>query len=154
MPLLHKYTTNYFEQILEATAQEKEAEQPLTSHFHYHPNKTCGTRKTCWRGKDGLISVGRPARSYSHQFCVDSECSLEGLPRAMDDRDGWRERIREIHAVSMTWWGLEFASINRLFKLISKYSKPEKYDVRLVFVEFLRYNEKVGSCRSTDFGLN
>ena len=59
----------------------------------------------CWRSKDELISdirrgttwnrrpnVGRPATSYIKELCVDTGCSLEDLPEAMNDRDGWRER--------------------------------------------------------------
>ena len=36
-------------------------------------------------------SIGRPTRPYLHQFCVDTRYSLANLPRAMDDRDRWRE---------------------------------------------------------------
>ena len=42
----------------------------------------------------GRASVGRPAITNLHQLCVDTGCSLEDLPAAMDDRDGWRERER------------------------------------------------------------
>ena len=45
----------------------------------------------------------RPARTYIQQLCADTGYSLEGLQGAMDDRDWSRERIREIHAGSMTW---------------------------------------------------
>ena len=57
----------------------------------------------CWRSKGELISyirswtplhgrakVGRPARTYIQQLSADTEYSLEDLPEAMDDRDGWR----------------------------------------------------------------
>ena len=60
-----------------------------------------------WRSKDKLISdvllwtsihgrtrAGRPERTYPHQLCADTVCSLEDLPGAMDDRDG-EERERE-----------------------------------------------------------
>ena len=70
-----------------------------------------------WRSKDELISdillwthsngrakVGLPARTYLQQLCADTGCSLEDFPEAMDDRDGWRERVREIRAGSVTWW--------------------------------------------------
>ena len=74
----------------------------------------------CWRSKDRLISnillwtpshgwekVGQPARTYIQQLCADTGCSLEDLPEAMDDRDGWQERVGEIHASSATWcWWL------------------------------------------------
>ena len=55
----------------------------------------------CWRSRDDLISevlrwtpshgrakAGRPARTYILQLCVDTGCSLEDLPEAMNDRDG------------------------------------------------------------------
>ena len=71
----------------------------------------------CWRSKDEFISdvllwipshgrakVGWPARTYIQQLWADTRCSLEDLPRAMDDRDRWRERFREIRASSVTWW--------------------------------------------------
>ena len=70
-----------------------------------------------WRNKDELISdvflwthsyerakVGRLDRTYLQQPCADTGCSLEDLSGAMDDRDGWRKRVREIRASSTTWW--------------------------------------------------
>ena len=35
---------------------------------------------------------------YTQQLCADTGCSLEDPPRAMDNRDGLRERVRDIHA--------------------------------------------------------
>ena len=71
----------------------------------------------CWRSKDELISdillwtlshgrtkVGRPARTYIQKLCADTGYNLEDLLGAMDDRDGWRERVREIRAGGTTWW--------------------------------------------------
>ena len=49
--------------------------------------------------------VGWPARTYLQQLCANTGCSLEDLPGAMDDRDGWWERVREICVSSETsWW--------------------------------------------------
>ena len=72
----------------------------------YHPSqKQSKFRRTrhaeyCWRSKDELISdvllwtpsqgrasVGRLARTYLQQRCTDTECSLEDMLEAMDDRD-------------------------------------------------------------------
>ena len=39
------------------------------------------------------------ARTYIQQLC-----SFEDLPEAMDDWEGWYERVRETHADGMTWW--------------------------------------------------
>ena len=71
----------------------------------------------CWRSRDELISdvllwtptyrrakVGRPARTYIQQLCDDTGCSPEDLPEAMNDREKWRERVRDIRASGTTWW--------------------------------------------------
>ena len=52
----------------------------------------------------GRAKVGRPARTYTEQLCADTGCSPEDLPEAMDDREGWRERVRDIRADGATWW--------------------------------------------------
>ena len=40
--------------------------------------------------------AGRPARTYIQQLCEDTGCSPEDLPEAMNDREEWWERIRDI----------------------------------------------------------
>ena len=77
------------------------------------------TRHTghCWRSGDELISdvllwtpwhgrakAGRLTRTYIQQLCADTGCSLEGQLKAMDDREGWWERFREIYADGAIWW--------------------------------------------------
>ena len=77
------------------------------------------TRKAeyCWRSRDKLISdvllwtpshgrakAGRPARTYIQQLSVDTGCSPEDLLKAIDDREVWRERVRNIYADGMSWW--------------------------------------------------
>ena len=88
--------------------------------------KTIQVRRTrhaghCWRSRDELIrgvllwipthgraKAGRPARTYIQQLCEDTGCCPEDdtgccpedLPRAMNDREEWRERVRDIHATS------------------------------------------------------
>ena len=84
--------------------------------------KTIQVRRTrharhCWRSRDELISdvllwtpaygqakAGRPARTYIQQLCEDTRCSPEDLPEAMDDREKWREWVRDIRASGTTWW--------------------------------------------------
>ena len=80
--------------------------------------KTIQVRRTrhaghCWRRKDELISdvliwtptygrakAGRPARTYIQQLHEDTGCSPQDLPKAMNDREKWRERVRDICASS------------------------------------------------------
>ena len=71
----------------------------------------------CWRSRDepirnvllwipthGRAKAGRPARTYIMQRCEDTGCCPEDLPRAMNDREEWRERVRDIRATSAIWW--------------------------------------------------
>ena len=46
--------------------------------------------------------AGRPARIYVQQLCADTGCNPEDLPKTMDDREAWRERVRNIRADSAT----------------------------------------------------
>ena len=48
--------------------------------------------------------AGRPAWTYIQQLCDDTGCNHEDLPEAMNDREMWRERVRDIHASRTTWW--------------------------------------------------
>ena len=85
-------------------------------------NRSIQVRRTrhaghCWRSRDELIrdillwipthgcaKAGRPARTYIQQLCEDTGCCPEDLPRAMNDREEWRERVRDIRAASTIWW--------------------------------------------------
>ena len=95
---------------------------PITSPGHLLPiTKTIQVRRTrhsghCRRSRDALISdvllwtptyswanAGRPARIYIQQLCEDTGCNPEDLPEAMNDREKWRERVRDIRACDTTW---------------------------------------------------
>ena len=57
-----------------------------------------------WTPSHGRAKAGWPARTYIQQLSADIGCTLEDLPGMMDDREGLRERVREIHAGGVTWW--------------------------------------------------
>ena len=57
-----------------------------------------------WTPTYGQAKAGRPAWTYIQQLCEETECSPEDLPEAMNDREKWRERVRDIHAGGTTWW--------------------------------------------------
>ena len=113
----NKNAASNLEQILAATPQRHQ----LYGHLS-HITKTIQVRRTrhaghCWRSRDELIrdvllwtpthgraKAGRPARTYIQQLCEDTGCCPEDLPRAMNDREEWRERVRDIRATSTTWW--------------------------------------------------
>ena len=52
----------------------------------------------------GRAKAGQPARTYIQQLYEDTGCSSEDLPEAMNDREEWRERGRDIRAGGTTWW--------------------------------------------------
>ena len=95
----------------------------LQLYGHLPPiTKTIQVRRTrhaghCWRSKVELIRdvllwtpthgcarVGRPARTYIQQLCEDTGCNPEDLPEAMNDKEKWRETVRDIRAGGATWW--------------------------------------------------
>ena len=70
-----------------------------------------------WRSKDEIVSdvllwtptygrakAGRPDFTYIQQLREYKECSSEDLLEAMNDREKWWERIRDIRASGTTWW--------------------------------------------------
>ena len=98
---------------------------PITKTIQVRRTKHAGH---CWRSRDELISdvllwtpkygrekAGRPARTYIQQLSEDTVCSPENLPEAMNDREKWRERARDIRACCTTWrWW--FLSHSRYFQ--------------------------------------
>ena len=117
-----KHDGNYIRMlwaILNKSWRQHPTKQQLYGHLP-SITKTIQVRRTrhaghCWRRRDELISdvllwalshgrakTGQPARTYIQQLCVDTGCSLEDLPEAMDDGEGWRERFIDISADGAT----------------------------------------------------
>ena len=107
-------------------------------HGHLPPiTKTIQVRRTwhaghCWRSRDELIrdvllwtltygwaKARPPARTYIQQLCEDTGCSPEDLPEVMNDREKWRERVRDIRAGGTTWWSWWYTYIFRHFWFIT-----------------------------------
>ena len=113
--------TRMLQAILKKSKRQRPTKQQLYSHLP-PITKTIQVRRTrhmghCWRSSDELISdillwtpshgwakAEQPPRTYIQQLSADTGCSLEDPPGAMDNREGWQERVREIHAGSTTWW--------------------------------------------------
>ena len=106
--------------ILNKSCRQHPTRQQLYGHLP-PIMKTIQVRRTrrarhCKRSRDELISdvlqltptygrakAGRPARTHIQQLCEDTGCSPEDLPEAMNDKEKWRERVRDIHACGTTW---------------------------------------------------
>ena len=124
--LLYGCTTWTLTKRLRAILNKSWWQHPTRHQLYGHLppiTKTIQVRRTrhaghCWRSRDELIrdvllwtpthgraKVGRPARTYIQHLCEDTGCCPEDLPRAMNDRELWRERVRDIRATSVTrWW--------------------------------------------------
>ena len=110
--------------MLRAVLNKSWRQHPTRHQLYGHLSpitKTIQVRRTrhaghCWKSKDELISdvllwtptygrakAGRPARTYIQQLCEDTGCNLEDLPEAMNDREKWREGVRDIRAGGTTW---------------------------------------------------
>ena len=110
--------------ILQTVLNKSRRQLPTKQQLYGHLlliSKTIQIRRTrhtghCWRSKDELISNvllwtpshgrennGWPARTYLQRLCTDTGCSIEDPTGTMDDRDEWRERVREIRATGTTW---------------------------------------------------
>ena len=123
---LEKKLDGNYTRILRAILNKSWREHPTRHQLYGHLptiTKTIQVRRTrharhCWRSRDELISdvllwtpyvygrakAGRPDRTHIQQLCEDTGCSPEDPPEAMNDREKWRERARDIYASGTTWW--------------------------------------------------
>ena len=113
--------TRMLRAILNKSWRQHHTKQQLYGHLP-PITKTIQVKRTrhaghCWRSRDefisdlllwtpshGRVKAGRPARTYIQQLCEDTGCSPGNLPEAMNDREGWRERVRDIRADGTTRW--------------------------------------------------
>ena len=114
-----------YRRILRAILNKSWWQHPTRHQLYGHLppiTKTIQVRRTrhagdYWRSRDELISdvllwtltygrakAGRPARTYIQQLCEDTGCSPEDMPEAMNDKEKWREKVRDIRAGGTTWW--------------------------------------------------
>ena len=124
---LEKKLDGNYTRMLRAILKKSWRQHPTRHQLYGHLppiTKTIQVRRTrhagqCWRSRDKLISdvllwipaygrakAGRPAQTYIQQLCEDTGCSPEDLPEAMNYREKWRERVRDIRASGTTWWWL------------------------------------------------
>ena len=123
---LEKKLDGNYTRMLRAILNKSWRPHPTSQQLYGHlPSiaKTIQVRRTrharnCWRSRDELISdvllwtptngrakAGRPARTYIQQLCEDTGCSPEDRPEAMNDREKWRERVRDIrNSGTAGWW--------------------------------------------------
>ena len=119
---LEKKLDGNYTRMLRAILNKSWRQYPTRHQLYGHLppiTKTIQARRTrhaghCWRCRDELISdvllwtptygrakAGPSARTYIQQLCEDTGCSPEDLPEAMNDREKWRERVRDISASGM-----------------------------------------------------
>ena len=146
---LEKKLDGNYTRMLRAILNKSWQQHPTRHQLYGHLppiTKTIQVRRTrhaghCWRSRDELIrdvllwipthgraKAGRPARTYIQQLCEDTGCCPEDLPRAMNDREEWRGRVRDIRAASTIWWWWWwlYAEIQELFLWIDHFQPTVK----------------------------
>ena len=122
---LEKKLDGNYTRMLQAILNKSWRQHPTRHQLYGHLppiTKTIQVRRTrhaghYWRSRDELIrdvllwtpthgcaKAGRPAQTYIQQLCEDTGCCPEDLPRAMNDWEEWRQRVRDIRATSARWW--------------------------------------------------
>ena len=122
---LEKKLDGNYTRMLRAILNKSWRQHPTKHQLYGHLppiTKTIKVRRTrhaghYWGSRDEVISyvlrwnptysrekAGRPARTYIQQLCEDTGSSPEDLAEAMNDRERWRETVRDIRAGGMTWW--------------------------------------------------
>ena len=116
---LEKKLDGNYTRMLRAILNKSRRQHPTIHQLYSHLppiTKTIQVRRTrhaghCWRSRDELISdllIWTPtydrtkARTYIQQLCEDTGRSPEDLAEAMNNREKWRERVRDIRATSTT----------------------------------------------------
>ena len=120
---LEKKLDSNYTRMLRAILNQSWWQHPTRHQLYGHQpliTKTIQVRRTtyaghCWRSRDKLISdvllwtptygltkAGRSARTYIQQLCGVTGCSPKDLPEVMNDREKWRERVRDICASGTT----------------------------------------------------
>ena len=159
---LHSNYTRMLRAILNKSWRQHPTKQQLYGHI-LPITKTIQVRQTrnawhCWRSREELISdvllrtpsrgrakAGWTDRTYIQLLCEDTGCSTGDLPEAMNDREGWRERVRIICADGMTrprWWIFLWkhsviCNIRRFH--VSKVLSAERYPPMNIIVMTLKY---------------
>ena len=118
---LEKKLDGNYTRMLHAILNKSWRQHPTRHQLYGHLppiTKTIQVRQTihaghCWRSRAELIrdvliwtpthgraKAGWPARTYMQQLCEYTGCCPEDLPRAMNDRGEWREKVRDIFPTS------------------------------------------------------
>ena len=121
--------TRMMRAILNKSWRQHPTKQQLYGHLP-PITKTIQVRRTrhaghCWRSD---IPLGTPAGwlawTYIQQLCEDTGYRPEDLPEVMNDREEWRESVRDIRAGGKTWcmyvcmyvWNIRNYTVNLLKK--------------------------------------
>ena len=155
---LEKKLDGNYTRMLRAILNKSWQQHPTRHQLYGHLppiTKTIQVRRTrhaghCWRSRDELIrdvllwipthgraKAGRPARTYIQQLCEDTGCCPEDLPRVMNDREEWRERVRDIRATSAIWWWwwLQNISNNSItHRLMSNSNYFKRFNLAISFI--------------------
>ena len=110
---IRKNAASNFKQVLEAAPNKAAAiRPPITKTIQIRRTRCAGhccisrDELICevfpWTPSHGRAKAGRPVRTYIQQLCLNKGCYPEDMPYAMNDREEWRKRVRDIDADGTT----------------------------------------------------
>ena len=158
--LKKKLGGNYI-RMLRAILNKSWRQNPTRHQLYGHLppiTKTIQVRRTrhaghCWRSKDELISdvllwtptycqakAGRLDRTYIQQLCEDTGCNPEDPPKAMNDREKWRERVRDIRASGTTWWWWWWYYFKCSYLILSMYAQSYGFKYSYLILIIFTYS--------------
>ena len=141
---LEKKLDGNYARMLRAILNRSWQQHPTRRQLYGHLlplTKTIQARRTghaghCWRSKDEIVSdvllwspaygqskAGRLARTFIQQRCDDTGCNPEDLLEAMNDRETWRVRVRDIRASRTSWWWWVLS----VFKVTIEFSMSKQF---------------------------
>ena len=120
---IEKNLDGNYTRMLRAILNKSLRQHHIKQHLYGHLTPISKTIKVkwirhaghCWRSRDELISdvllwspshcrakAERPAPTYTQQLWADTGCSSADQPEAVNDREEWRERARDIRSGGTT----------------------------------------------------
>ena len=154
---LEKKLDGNYKRMLRAILNRSWQQHPTRRQLYGHlPSitKTIQARRTrhaghCWRSKDDIVSdvlrwtpaygqskAGRPARTFIQQLCDDTGCNPEDLPKAMKDRETWRERVRDIRASRTSWWYIYITVLFLTIQFSINYLLVDSVNIKQLYLTY------------------
>ena len=98
----HPTKERLYGDLAQITSVIKERRTRLAGHCYRSKNEVISDL-ILWSPKHGKRKVGRPNKTFVRQLTDDVNCELEDLPKLMEDRTLWKDRVKLVRAIRPIW---------------------------------------------------